>query len=79
MPLAIVRDVARNLPYNYHLDDSSALVASHKLSQAGEVVIVARVSKTGDAKLQAGDLQGISSVVKANAGVVNLEIDQVAP
>ena len=79
MPLAIVRDVAHNLPYNYHLDDSTALVANHKLSQAGEVVIVARLSKTGDAKLQAGDLQGMSSVVKANAGVVNIEINQEAP
>jgi cytochrome c-type biogenesis protein CcmH len=79
MPLAIVRGFARNLPYNYHLDDSSALAPNHKLSQAGEVVIVARISKTGDAKAVTGDLQGESAIVKANAGVVNLEINQRVP
>ena len=79
MPLAIVRGFARNLPYNYHLDDSSALAPNHKLSQAGEVVIVARISKTGDAKAVTGDLQGVSAVVKANADVVNLEINQRVP
>lgn len=79
MPLAIVRGFARNLPYNYHLDDSTALAPNHKLSQAGEVVIVARISKTGDAKAVTGDLQGVSAVVKSNAGVVNLEINQQVP
>ena len=79
MPLAIVRGFARNLPYNYHLDDSSALAPNHKLSQAGEVVIVARISKTGDAKAVTGDLQGVSAVVKANTDVVNLEINQRVP
>lgn len=79
MPLAIVRDFARNLPYNYHLDDTSALAPSHRLSQAGEVVIVARISKTGDAKAVTGDLQGVSPVVKANTDVVNLEINQRVP
>ena len=79
MPLAIVRGFARNLPYNYHLDASSALAPYHKLSQAGEVVIVARISKTGDAKAVTGDLQGVSAVVKANADVVNLEINQRVP
>ena len=77
MPLAIVRTTARDLPYTYHLDDSTALIPDHKLSQAGEVVLVARVSKSGDAKSQAGDLQGISTVVKPDGRIVDIEIDQV--
>lgn len=79
MPLAIVRTTAHDLPYAYHLDDSSALMPDRKLSQASEVVLVARISKSGDAKPQAGDLQGISAAVKTNGGVVDIEINQVVP
>jgi cytochrome c-type biogenesis protein CcmH len=79
MPLAIVRTTAGALPYSYHLDDSTALMPDRKLSQASEVVLVARVSKSGDAKAQAGDLQGISAIVKPDGRVVDIVIDQVVP
>ena len=79
MPLAIVRTTVSHLPYVYHLDDSSALMPEHKLSQAGEVVLVARVSKTGDAKQQAGDLQGITGAFKPDGKVIDIEINQVIP
>jgi cytochrome c-type biogenesis protein CcmH len=79
MPLAIVRTTAKDLPYTYHLDDSSALMPSNKLSQASEVMIVARVSKTGDAKSQSGDLQGISAAIKPVGNQVDIEINQVLP
>jgi cytochrome c-type biogenesis protein CcmH len=79
MPLAIVRTSVKDLPYSYHLDDSTALMPDHKLSQASDVVIVARISKTGDAKPQAGDLQGASAAVKANGGLVDIEINQIVP
>ncbi len=76
MPLAIERITVKDLPYTYHLDDSKGLMPANKLSQAGEVVIVARISKTGDAKPQAGDLQGTSSAVKPNSGKVDIEINE---
>lgn len=79
MPVAIERTTAKNLPYTYHLDDSSAMSPDHKLSSAGEVVLVARISKTGDAKPQSGDLQGITAALKPNGGVVDIEISQVIP
>lgn len=79
MPLAIVRTSAKDIPYTYHLDDSTALMPDHKLSQASEVVLVARISKTGDAKPQAGDLQGVSAAVKPNGGIVDIEINQIVP
>jgi cytochrome c-type biogenesis protein CcmH len=79
MPLAIVRTSVKDLPYNYHLDDSSAITPDHKLSQASEVVLVARVSKTGEAKARTGDLQGISASFKPSAANVDLEINQVVP
>jgi cytochrome c-type biogenesis protein CcmH len=77
MPLAIIRTTVKDLPYTYHLDDSNSLMPSNKLSQASEVVIVARVSKSGDAKPQAGDLQGTSTAVKPNGGKVDIEINEL--
>jgi cytochrome c-type biogenesis protein CcmH len=79
MPLAIVRISLKDLPYSYHLDDSSAITPDHKLSQASEVVLVALVSKMGDARAKTGDLQGISASFKPNAANVDLEINQVMP
>jgi cytochrome c-type biogenesis protein CcmH len=79
MPLAIVRATAKDLPYTYLLDDRSALMPANKLSQASEVIIVARISKSGDAKPQAGDLQGLSATVKPDGGIVDIEINQVVP
>jgi cytochrome c-type biogenesis protein CcmH len=79
MPVAIERTTAKNLPYTYHLDDSSAMSPDHKLSLAGEVVLVARISKTGDAKPLAGDLQGISAALKPNGNIVDIVIDQIVP
>ncbi|MBZ4200946.1 MAG: c-type cytochrome biogenesis protein CcmI [Methylotenera sp.] len=79
MPLAIVQTTAKNLPYAYQLDDSVSIMADLKLSQAGEVVVVARVSKAGDAKPQAGDMQGISAPLMPSAGVVDVAITQVLP
>jgi cytochrome c-type biogenesis protein CcmH len=76
MPLAIERITVKDLPYIYHLDDSKGLMPANKLSQANEVVIVARISKTGDAKAQAGDLQGMSAAVKPNGGKVDVEINE---
>jgi cytochrome c-type biogenesis protein CcmH len=79
MPLAIVRTTAKELPYKYHLDDSSALMPSNKLSQASQVVIIARISKTGDAKPLTGDWQGISAAIKPAGNEVNIEINQILP
>lgn len=79
MPLAIVQTTANELPYAYQLDDSVSLMADLRLSQAGEVVIVARVSKTGDAKPQAGDMQGMSAPVMSGTAGVNVEVTELLP
>ena len=79
MPLAIVRTTVSSLPYAYQLDDSGSVMADLKLSQAGEVVVVARVSKTGDAKSQKGDLQGLSGAVTPGSDNVDVELNTVLP
>lgn len=77
MPLAVVRASASQLPYTFRLDDSHAILPEHKLSQERKVVLIARISTTGDAKQQKGDLEGVSNPVEVNGGEVSIEINQL--
>jgi cytochrome c-type biogenesis protein CcmH len=52
---------------------------SRKLSAAGTVVIVARLSKSGQAMPQSGDLEGTSEPVKPGADKVTIVIDHERP
>jgi cytochrome c-type biogenesis protein CcmH len=77
MPVALLRRQVRDLPLDFRLDDSMAMVADRSLSSLPEVVIGARISKRGDATPQPGDLQGLSAPVKVGTQGVKLEISEV--
>ncbi|MGH8771368.1 MAG: c-type cytochrome biogenesis protein CcmI [Burkholderiales bacterium] len=77
MPLAIVRARAKELPYSFVLDDSKGMASGVKLSTANEVRVVARISKSGQAKSTLGDLQGVTARVKPGASGVEVVIDQM--
>ena len=79
MPLAIVRRQVKDLPLTFSLDDTQAMSPAMKLSNFTEVVIGARVSKSGNAAPQSGDLQGTSQTVKVGAKNVAIVIDSVIP
>ncbi len=79
MPLAIMRAQAKDLPLTFSLDDTMAAISTMKLSKASEVIVGARISKSGDAMPRAGDLQGSSAVVKVGSAGVKIVIDSVAP
>ena len=79
MPLAIMRAQAKDLPLTFSLNDAMAAIPTMKLSNASEVIIGARISKSGDAMPRAGDLQGSSAVVKVGSAGVKIMIDSVAP
>ena len=79
MPVAIMRVMRKDLPFTFRLDDSNSPMPARKLSEAGTVVIVARLSKSGDAKPQSGDLQGMSQPVKPGANGINVVIDREIP
>jgi cytochrome c-type biogenesis protein CcmH len=75
-PLAIMRVAAKDLPKAFTLDDSMGMGGA-KLSLAQNVRIEARVSKSGGATPQPGDLSGASAPVKPGARDVKVVIDRV--
>lgn len=79
MPLAALKKKVRDLPYRFRLDDSMAMTPAARLSGHAKVVVVARVSKSGTASAQRGDLQGSSAPVANDARGVAVVIDAIVP
>jgi len=79
MPLAIVKRSAAELPLDFTLDDSMAMSPELKLSGFANVVISARISKSGDAMPQSGDLEGQTAALAGRSSGIELSIDRVRP
>ncbi len=62
-PLAVRRMTVADLPARFGLSDNDAMVEGMNLSAFPEIIVVARVSMTGDVSPQSGDLQGSSGAV----------------
>ena len=74
MPLAILRKKVSELPLDFKLDDSLAMSPAATLSGAKQVVVGARVSKSGTAVPQPGDFQVLSAPMAPTGSGLNLEI-----
>jgi cytochrome c-type biogenesis protein CcmH len=79
MPVAIMRATKKDLPFTFRLDDSNSMMPSRTLSSVTMVVIVARLSKSGQAMPQSGDLEGMSQPVKPGTDGVTIVIDRERP
>ncbi|WP_242445778.1 c-type cytochrome biogenesis protein CcmI/CycH [Chromatium okenii] len=80
MPLAAVRLTVKDLPQTVTLDDSSALMPALRLSAFSEVIVGARISASGEAMPQTGDLEGETAPLAANTtAAVAVTIDRVRP
>jgi cytochrome c-type biogenesis protein CcmH len=77
MPLAVARARVRELPYRFRLDDSMAMTPAMKISSFSMVIVTARISKSGSATAQPGDLQGASAPVANDAKAVAVVIDSL--
>ena len=80
MPLAILRKQVKDLPLQFTLDDSMAMSPASALSGASKVIVGARISKSGNAMPQPGDLSGQTAEVDVGATGLKVEIkDTVKP
>jgi cytochrome c-type biogenesis protein CcmH len=80
MPLAVFRKQVKDLPMKFTLDDSMAMRPEMKISGFDQVVVVARVSKSGQGgRAQPGDLEGKSGAIKPGTKGLNIVIDAVVP
>jgi hypothetical protein len=79
MPLAVLRRTASDLPFDFVLSDEASMVKGSGLSAASEVVVTAKVSKSGDALNTATDLQATAGpFAPGDAGLLELVIGAAA-
>lgn len=77
MPLAILRRQVKDLPLTFTLDDTMAMSPAARLSQATKVVVTARISRSGQAAPQPGDLEGTTAPLAPGARDIALRIATV--
>ena len=78
MPLAVARLDAATLPATVTLTDAMGMTPQLKLSSATRVFVGARISNSGQAIAQSGDLEGDAGVVDVGSKApIKIEIDKV--
>jgi cytochrome c-type biogenesis protein CcmH len=77
-PVAVLRTTTGRWPVKFELNDTLAMFPERKLSTAGKVTVEARISKSGQATPQSGDLQGMTEPLNAAEGkLVRVIIERV--
>ena len=79
MPIAITRAQVKDLPLKFTLDDAASMSPQTKISSFDEVIVSARISKSGNAMPTSGDLEGLTKPVKVGASGVAVVIDRAIP
>lgn len=77
MPLAILKAQVKDLPLKFTLDDSMAMSPASRISGHEQVVIAARVAKSGGVVPQSGDLETVSKPIKVGSRDIVVTIDSV--
>jgi len=79
MPLAGVKLNVANLPTEVVLGDGNAMIPGRTISSVDQVIIGARISKSGGPVSKPGDLEGFSPVISSmHPGLLNITINQIA-
>lgn len=79
MPIAIMRAQVKDLPLKFTLDDAKSMSDATKISGFEEVIVAARISRSGNAMPASGDLEGFSKPVKVGSNGLAITIDRVIP
>lgn len=79
MPVAVLKRRAAELPLDFKLDESTAMNPSLRLSPSMQVVVGVRVTRSGQAMAQPGDLQGFSDPVPVGTNGLAIEVKDIVP
>jgi cytochrome c-type biogenesis protein CcmH len=79
MPVAVSRQSYSSQPFEFQISDAQSMTAERKLSSYDSVILEARISASGNAIRQGGDLIGTSKPLKPGSTAIELLIDQVVP
>jgi cytochrome c-type biogenesis protein CcmH len=79
MPVAVLKTSVAEFPMKFVLDDSLAMNPSAPISGLTEVSVEVRISKTGMAMPEAGDLISAPQTIQVGTGNLRLTVDQVRP
>ncbi|RFC32799.1 MAG: cytochrome c-type biogenesis protein CcmH [Candidatus Nitrotoga sp. SPKER] len=74
-PLAVLRKTVKDLPFDFTLDDSMSMMPSLNLSSVADVIVGARISKSGNVIASPKDLEGVSKPVKIGQKDIVITID----
>ena len=78
-PLAVLRRQVKDLPMTFALDDSMAMSPASKLLGSPKLVVSARISRSGQAIPESGDLGAPPMTVLLGATDIHLAIDLALP
>ena len=78
MPLAILRRTVADLPLSFSLDDSLAMSPGSRMSDVRHVLVGARISRSGQAQPQPGDLVALPLPAKPGDRGLQLQIGSAA-
>ncbi len=79
LPLAQVRVGVGNLPFDFDIGARELIGDPHRFMEAREVVVTARISRSGQGQPRPGDLVGTSAIVAPWSGNVRIVIDKAVP
>ncbi len=80
MPLAVARKTVKDLPFTVILDDTMAMMPTMKLSKFNKIKVGVRISKSGNAIAQSGDLfNEVSNISNSRSEILLIQINQQKP
>jgi cytochrome c-type biogenesis protein CcmH len=79
MPVAVLKTAVNTFPISFVLNDALAMNPSALISQLPEVSVEVRISKTGMAMPESGDLISPPQTIKVGTSNTRLMINQVRP
>ena len=79
MPVAVLKTAVTAFPISFVLNDSLAMSPNALISQLPEVSVEVRISKTGMAMPEPGDLISAPQTIKVGTTNARLLIDQIRP